>query len=503
MGGAIWSAVLVLGAVGAQADAARSEDEPLVDFARQVRPILAEKCWRCHGPELQKGGLRLDSRAALARGGGSGRNLLTPTLEQNELLRRILSTQPGERMPVEDEPLSSDEIALIKKWLLQGAIWELEQTRKPISELPLKDRFYLFLERPEVQVYRPVLYLLLTGMVLLMVCERARKWDVEARFAPGFAAGVCRRLGWLRNGLLLGLPLGAALLGLYLRGDYLAGEARKARLELAQANVKLNEFYSALDSSEMRRAPYRPNHPPRLGGKYYRGNDERNPKLFNGGYYRTCTFDLSLRDGGGKPLAWGDSLAGPLTIHLEITRAPFSTPELFGGAIMGAVVLSPAAPEGMPFPLDIPQAPLREQTAGEQWVVEWPLGEWRGEAFSGVLYLYKDFRREGENQNEPQLVGEAHYSVGYSLRADEAGKLAATSDLWMASNYNVANIQFPVENGLTPAEWFDFLPIPEIVGGNSSDRKLLGVEEHLPAEKQAPREEKREQTPTNPAATSP
>lgn len=501
MGGEIWSAVLALSAWGVQADAARLEEGPLVDFAREVRPILAEKCWRCHGPQLQKGGLRLDSRTALARGGGSGRNLLTPVLEQNDLVRRVTSKEPGERMPVEGEPLTGDEIALVKKWLVQGAIWENEPARKPIAELPLKDRFYLFLERPDVQQYRPVLYLLLAGMLLVMACERARKWDVEQRFSTGIAAEICRRLGRWRNRLLLGLPLAGLLLGLYLRGNFLAGEAQTARLELARANVKLSEFYASLGAGEMRRAPYRPQHPPRLGGKYYRGNDERNPKLFNGGYYRTCTFDLSLRDSSGKQLAWGDPLAGPLTIRLEISRASYSTPDLFGGSIMGAVVLSPAAPEGMPFELETPHVSLREQSAGEQWTVEWPLGEWRGETLSGVLYLYKDFRQEGKDP--PRFVGDAHYSLGYSLRADGAGRLATTSDLWMASNYNVANIQFPVENGLSPAEWFDFLPIPEIVGGNSSDRKLLGVEEHLPADKKAPREAAPDLGPTQPGGTSP
>jgi mono/diheme cytochrome c family protein len=41
-------------------------------FERQVRPVLSEHCWSCHGPKKQTAGLRLDSRAALVRGGESG-----------------------------------------------------------------------------------------------------------------------------------------------------------------------------------------------------------------------------------------------------------------------------------------------------------------------------------------------------------------------------------------------------------------------------------------------
>src|SRR5207253_1592584 len=68
---AVWTAALLPGVAvpvpPEEAPAAAAEH-----FEKTVRPLLAGRCWRCHGPRRQKGGLRLDSADALAQGGGSG-----------------------------------------------------------------------------------------------------------------------------------------------------------------------------------------------------------------------------------------------------------------------------------------------------------------------------------------------------------------------------------------------------------------------------------------------
>ena len=68
--------------------------------------------------------------------------------------------------------------------------------------------------------------------------------------------------------------------------------------------------------------PVYPMHPKRLGGIYYRGNDERSPELFNGGFYRTATLEVWLSDAAGNHLQWNDEIADRnLFITFAINRA--------------------------------------------------------------------------------------------------------------------------------------------------------------------------------------
>jgi len=95
-----------------------------VDFEQQIRPIFQRSCVKCHGPEKQKGGLRLD-RAKEALGAlDSGKQAIIPSkADQSELIRRITATDPDDRMPPKADPLSAGEIQLIRMWIAQGATW--------------------------------------------------------------------------------------------------------------------------------------------------------------------------------------------------------------------------------------------------------------------------------------------------------------------------------------------------------------------------------------------
>src|SRR5436305_4047535 len=73
-----------------------------VDFQREIRPILADKCFACHGrdAEHREGGLRVDQREAAVKGGDSGEPAIRPgDPEKSELVRRIVASDPDERMP--------------------------------------------------------------------------------------------------------------------------------------------------------------------------------------------------------------------------------------------------------------------------------------------------------------------------------------------------------------------------------------------------------------------
>ncbi len=99
--------------------------EPPIDFDRQVRPLLTRTCFRCHGDEKQRGGLRLDVRAAALKGGESGKPAIKPGDPAGSLLmQRVRMADLEKRMPPKDDPaLRPEEIALLERWIKEGARW--------------------------------------------------------------------------------------------------------------------------------------------------------------------------------------------------------------------------------------------------------------------------------------------------------------------------------------------------------------------------------------------
>lgn len=97
-----------------------------VDFLFDVRPILSEHCYACHGPDdkARKAGLRLDQPAAFRKNLDSGIPLIEAGApEDSELMRRLITTDEAELMPPASvkNPLSPAQIDIIRRWLAQGA----------------------------------------------------------------------------------------------------------------------------------------------------------------------------------------------------------------------------------------------------------------------------------------------------------------------------------------------------------------------------------------------
>src|SRR5262245_3807097 len=87
-----------------------------IDFLKDVRPILEARCFTCHGPSKQKGELRLDRKAAIAKGGQSGA-VVTAGKSGDSLLVKHLLGDELERMPPNGEPLSDKQIETIRRWI--------------------------------------------------------------------------------------------------------------------------------------------------------------------------------------------------------------------------------------------------------------------------------------------------------------------------------------------------------------------------------------------------
>ena len=95
------------------------------NFMRDVKPILARRCFACHGPNKHEGGLRLDDPDDALRELDSGQHAIVPSdIDHSALLARISSTDESQRMPPEGKPLTPSEIDTLKRWIATGARWE-------------------------------------------------------------------------------------------------------------------------------------------------------------------------------------------------------------------------------------------------------------------------------------------------------------------------------------------------------------------------------------------
>ncbi len=99
-----------------------------VDFNRQIRPILSESCYQCHGPDQnkRKANLRLDRREGLFRSEDGTTVVVPGKPDESELVERIKSDNPDLQMPPPKSGarLGPNQVRLIKRWLLEGAEWK-------------------------------------------------------------------------------------------------------------------------------------------------------------------------------------------------------------------------------------------------------------------------------------------------------------------------------------------------------------------------------------------
>jgi len=97
--------------------------EAAVDFARDVEPLLKASCVECHGADKQKGDLRLDNREAALRGGTNGAAIVAHDQAKSLLIKRVRGEGDDPRMPKKKDPLSEQQIAMLARWIDQGANW--------------------------------------------------------------------------------------------------------------------------------------------------------------------------------------------------------------------------------------------------------------------------------------------------------------------------------------------------------------------------------------------
>lgn len=113
-----------------------------VEFNRDIRPILSDKCFACHGADAQtrEADLRLDTFSGATNSGSSGKAIVPGDPDASEMLQRILSDDPDLKMPPANahKELSSEEIEILKTWIRQGATYQQHWSFEPIQspEIP-------------------------------------------------------------------------------------------------------------------------------------------------------------------------------------------------------------------------------------------------------------------------------------------------------------------------------------------------------------------------------
>jgi hypothetical protein len=435
-----------------------------------------------------EGGLRLDERKSAQAGGVSGQTLLSRSLETNPLYVRITSTNPDERMPLAADPLSEKDIDTIARWIQQGPMWP--ETASPLPPASQQSKWptrapgflgwivwVLDLGAEAARTYGYLKNLAIFAVVLLLatlvieVFREARKKErpwTKGKLRPIVSVVCMGRLSYTVV-LLLGTAIFFVWQDFHQKLATLGQERDQLRKRLALASAPSND-----DVYGTPPVPNRPNKSKEISGTYYRGNCERNAKLFNGGNYRTATFHLSVVDADKKKVNLGDSIKdGPVFIHFEIERAPKTAPEFFKEKTTDKIYLTE---NHVKYPPKTPPSskPVCLETIEpeQRWGGDYSIGNVPGgnhSTASGLIYIVVG------TPNGDVVSGQIHYGIRYDLIFEDH-KIVEGSDLWMGELMITPPIAPPRRDKIPLHEWFDYRPIPEITGENTKDPKLLGID---------------------------
>ncbi|MSR56422.1 MAG: DUF1553 domain-containing protein [Planctomycetaceae bacterium] len=97
--------------------------ERSIDFVKDVRPILASTCYSCHGADKQKSDYRLDLKASALKGGAIGDAILSGKSAESPLIHYVSGLDEQIKMPPQGEPLTAEQIGILRGWIDQGANW--------------------------------------------------------------------------------------------------------------------------------------------------------------------------------------------------------------------------------------------------------------------------------------------------------------------------------------------------------------------------------------------
>lgn len=460
-----------------------------VSFENEILPIFRQHCFECHGEGNSEGELSLESVSAMIRGGHTGSPILSADLGNSELYLRITSLSEGYRMPKRAKSLPQRDIEKIAQWIKQvsTSIPDDQFVSADLQENPVASASrgvasgsagYSFGNSSQstsllqgMQPAQLAMFAIGAAVILFLVfalfygmTDRSGKRKYS-RHIRKTTASMAMLIGVVSSILLVSLGY------FYWRTGELIKENYALRAELRSHNPVMPPTIE-VSKSNLPMPPH-PMHPQRLGGQYYRGNDERNELLFNGGFYRTATIDLHLVDSKGNRLKWGSDAKDDLLIEVTIQRAPNATKELFSERVHNLLTLQHYC---QTRPMSNCKMKFEVVKKDDLWTAKVPLpkfGQWEENQAEGMIYLMYGVQ-PGEKQ-----APRPHFAVRYDLQ-QEGDRISNESELWMGSMYTLGNrVLVPEGKKILLDRWFDWRPIPVIVGEASTDPKLLGTDDHL------------------------
>ena len=129
----LWTAIILVGII---AVFAFSTKKHIVDYSTDVKPILNKKCITCHGGVKKQGGFGVLFREEALGKTESGHPAIIPgDPDKSEMMKRLTSHDPEERMPYKEEPLHDEEIDILRRWIKQGAQWGEHWAYVPVKSV--------------------------------------------------------------------------------------------------------------------------------------------------------------------------------------------------------------------------------------------------------------------------------------------------------------------------------------------------------------------------------
>src|SRR3954469_4859633 len=116
-----------------------------IDYSTQVKPIINKNCITCHGGVRAKGNFSLLFRdLALAKTKDGKFAIIPGDPDHSEMIQRITNNDPDERMPYHHDPLSKEDIDILRKWIKEGAPWGENWSYIPLKpvEVPMPSTFF-------------------------------------------------------------------------------------------------------------------------------------------------------------------------------------------------------------------------------------------------------------------------------------------------------------------------------------------------------------------------
>lgn len=350
---------------------------------------------------------------------------------------------------------------------------EIYETVLPqLREIPLRMRIQLFME---AYGFLTVGFVLLSVLVALRI-HRHRHPATDAAEAGTFGRMLQKRI--------------SATIPLLALSGYLGFEVYSLHSTLSEQKLKDEIHFATFHDFGFPPTPRRPDTDIRLNASFYRGNDERSPKLFNNGNYRTAKFDISLCDEAGDPVGAGDSIADKdLYLKFEIDRPPFTPDFLYNQEMMDTMFLTTQCDYflGRDEPV-ADEVLLTETEPMQKWEALFPIRTAASCATNGkacccskecrgTIYICEKFFKNSSIPfvGRQQKGARFHYAVRYDLNLQD-GTLAETSDMYMGALYRTRKLptwRVPM------SQWFSHESIPELPSENVDDLELLGVTDHI------------------------